>query len=134
MRRKEKGTEGEDGYPIVQSREMWKEPGSKRNYPKSSSDSCRSTVQILVCQSLFMQSNTDVTTDLLMLGLQSSDSLILQSKIITISAQLLVSQSAYNCRLFLDPFNFYLPSLLETAEYKIQSTQKCSFSLLKIHR
>jgi len=43
MRRKEKGIGGEDGYPIVQRHEMWKEPRSKRNYPKSSSDSCRST-------------------------------------------------------------------------------------------
>lgn len=35
---------------------MWKEAGSKRNYPKSSSDLSKSTVQILVCWHLFVHS------------------------------------------------------------------------------
>ena len=47
-RRKEK-EEGEMENPILQTYAMWKEAGSKRNYPKSSSDSSKSTVQILVC-------------------------------------------------------------------------------------
>lgn len=48
--------EGEMKKPIVQRYVMWKEAGSKRNYPKSSSDLSKSTVQILVCWHLFMHS------------------------------------------------------------------------------
>lgn len=49
VRRKKKARGGEMETQIVLRCETWKEPGLKRSYPKFSSDSWKSTVQILVC-------------------------------------------------------------------------------------